>query len=163
MKKIFTLILLFLAISFQAQSQQSLSQVYAVFMYTFTKHIDNPVKTGDYKISIVGDSKLYQELQKFHGAKTPTGQLISIVDANNIADAANSRMVFLASGKSSKLDEIKSLSNATLIITERNGMIENGSCINFINRGNKVSFEISEEACSAQNIKVSSKLFALSK
>lgn len=163
MKKIFTLLLLFLAISFQAKCQQSLSQVYAVFMYTFTKHIDNPVKTGDYKISIVGDSKLYQELQKFHGAKTPTGQVISIVEVNNIEDATDSRMVFLASGKSSKIDEIKSLSNSTLIVTERNGMIDNGSCINFINRGNKVSFEISEEACNAQNIKVSSKLFALSK
>lgn len=163
MKKTFTLLLLFLAISFQAKCQQSLSEVYAVFIYTFTKHIDNPVKTGDYKISIVGDSKLYQELQKFNGAKTPSGQTISIVDADNLQNAADSRVVFLSSGKSSKIEEIKGLSSSTLIITERNGMINNGSCINFINRGNKVSFEISQEACQAQNIKVSSKLFALSK
>lgn len=163
MKKICTLLLLFLAISFQAKCQQSLSEVYAVFIYTFTKHVDNPVKTGDYKISIVGDSKLYQELQKFHGAKTPSGQTISIVDADNIQNAADSRVVFISSNKSSKIDEIKSISSSTLFITERNGMINNGSCINFINRGNKISFEIGENACNEQNIKVSSKLFALAK
>lgn len=163
MKKVLILVLLLFSISIQARCQHSVKEVYAVFLYTFTKHVDNPVKTGDYKISIIGDKQLFKEMQKFHGATAPSGQTILIIDGDKLEDIKDSRIVFLASGKSSKLDEVKSLSNSTLFVTERNGMIDNGSCINFINRNNKVSFEISEAACLEQRLKVSSKLFALSK
>ncbi len=162
MKKVLLLGALFTLFSFQAKSQ-SVSEVYAVFIYNFTKHVDNPVKTGDYKISVLGDGQLYKELQKFNGAKTPSGQVISIVSADNPSDAANSRIVFLASQKSSKIEELKGFCQSALIITERNGMTAKGSCINFMQDGNKVAFEIGEESCKAQGVKISSKLLGLAK
>lgn len=162
MKKVLFLGVLFSLLSFHANSQ-SVSEVYAVFIYNFTKHVDNPVKTGEYKISVLGDTKLFKELQKFHGAKTPSGQAISVVSIDNPADAVNSRIVFLSSNKSSKIDELKNLCKASLIITERSGMTDRGSCINFMQEGNKIAFEIGEESCKLQGVKISSKLQALAK
>lgn len=162
MKKMLLLGLLLVSFTFQARSQ-SVSEVYAVFIYNFTKHVDNPVKTGDYKISVVGDSKLLKELQKFHGATTPSGQKIKIVEADNLQDVADSRIVFLASHKSAKIDEVKQLSKSTLIITERSGMTSKGSCINFLHEGNKIGFEIGEASCKEQGVKISSKLQGLAK
>jgi hypothetical protein len=162
MKKFLLLGALFTLFSFQARSQ-SVSEVYAVFIYNFTKHVDNPVKTGDYKIAVLGDSKLVKELQKFNGAKTPSGQVISIVDAENPSDAANSRIVFLSSQKSSKIDELMGFCKSALIVTERSGMTAKGSCINFMQEGNKVGFEIGDESCKVQGVKISSKLQGLAK
>lgn len=162
MKKVLFLGILFSLVSFHANSQ-SVSEVYAVFIYNFTKHVDNPVKTGEYKISVLGDTKLFKELQKFNGAKTPSGQVISVVSIDNPADAANSRIVFLSSSKNSKMDELKSFCQSALIITERSGMTAKGSCINFLHEGNKIAFEIGEESCKLQGVKISSKLQALAK
>lgn len=162
MKKVLLLGIFFALFSFQAKSQ-SVSEVYAVFIYNFTKHVDNPVKTGDYKISVLGDSKLYKELQKFNGSKTPSGQTITIVNADNPVDATNSHIVFLANNKSSKIEEVKGICQSALIITERTGMTSKGSCINFLHEQNKIAFEIGEESCKVQGVKISSKLHGLAK
>jgi hypothetical protein len=49
----------------------------------------------------------------------------------------------------------------TLIVTDKNGLAKKGSCINFKLVGDKLKFEINEEAIVNSKLKVSSQLIAM--
>jgi hypothetical protein len=50
---------------------------------------------------------------------------------------------------------------STLVITEKNGLSERGSCINFVLIDNKLNFEINKTAIDQAGLKVSSQLLKM--
>lgn len=167
MKKLILMLIMFL-VSYNITSNNidpknkdfSIDEAYMLFIFNFTKYIENPVKTGTYNITIIGNNKLYTLMKgKFEGFKTSSGQIIKVVEHNKIDNIPESRILFISSIKKSNVESVIINIKNTLIITDMSKT--KGSCINFILIDNKLKFQISKRTCLEQNLKVSSQLSSM--
>lgn len=165
MQRILLLLILSTTLVGKSYSQTEVSSVekaQALFIYNFTKYVDNPVKTGDYKIVILGNARLAKELDnRFASGKLFNGQTVVVTNADDVAEVKEAQLVFISDHKSSKLDEVLALTKNTLIVTERSSLLGKGSCINFIFQQDKLKFQLSEEACTKQGLQISKSLAVL--
>lgn len=166
MKKFFCLILISVVGAFgslKAQAQDY--RFHSVFIYNFTKYIQWPesYQSGDFVISVLGDSPIIQELEKMASTKTAGSQKFSIKKIDNVADLGKGQILFIPNSKSKNLEEVlaKLGGQSTLIITEKPGLGQKGSGINFILVDGKWKFELNKASTEKANLKVSSELTRL--
>jgi hypothetical protein len=148
----------------EAQAQQDY-RFHSVFMYNFTKYIQWPssVQTGDFIIGVLGNSPIVKELEKMAENKTVGSQKISVKKFKSVADISPCQMLFIPSADSrdfeSALEKLKG--KPTLILTEKNGLGQKGSGINFVLVDGKWKFELNENATKDAGLKVSKELSRL--
>ncbi len=164
MKRKATLFLLFcLWGTFIASAQEDMFK--ALFMYNFTKYIEWPdeYKSGDFVITVIGNSGLISELEKLATKKKVENQSIVINKVNDVAEISKSHIVYLSPAKSSQIDELKSslTSNPTLVVTDKEGLANNGACINYVKVDGKQKFEINPNNIQSVGLKLNSTLTAL--
>lgn len=142
------------------------AKIKATFIYNFTKYIDWPdnYKEGNFVIGVLGTTPFYNELTSLLSTKTVGNQrfeLKSFTGVNSINGTCH--LLFIPSEYSSLLPEAlkKVKHSCTLIITEKSGLIRQGSAINFIVENNKQRFELNKENIQKYKLKVSSSLMAL--
>jgi hypothetical protein len=162
MKTILINILLLFFIYSGVKAQTEIPKAQAMYIYNFCRLIEWPAsyKTGDFVIGVLGVSTVYDELVAFTTGKKVGTQEIKIVRFKEPVEITKCQILFVSFGKSPKIAEIigKVGSNSTLIITEKNGMIDTGAGINFIVDGDKLKFELRNDNVSKYGLKVSSSL-----
>jgi hypothetical protein len=140
----FFLLLFLLSINSVAFSQNE--RFKSLFVYNFAKNIEWPVhyRQGDFVITVLGNSSIYNELQQNVKGKRTGNQSIHVTHAANISSIGRCNMLYIPTQQSSLLEAAeKHLSGtSTVIITEKNGMIRNGADINIIQSDGKLQFEI---------------------
>src|SRR5216110_1146792 len=103
MKKIyFFLLILF----FQAKSyaQTTNHQVYAVFVMSIAKYSSWPESEAkDFKITVLGKSKVFDELMKATTNKDIHGKKIAVTQTDDVQSIGDAQIVYLSDGKSSQL------------------------------------------------------------
>jgi hypothetical protein len=153
--------LLFL-MPYQSKGQTINYKAYAIFLYSFTKHIDWPVYSGEeFKITVVGKSKVSAELLPLMQNKSAWGKKITVSQVNTAEEMGDSQLVYLSDGKSSELGKVleKILGKSTLVVTEREGLVKKGAGISFmIYEDSSLHFEISDKIAQSSNLKVSTEL-----
>jgi YfiR/HmsC-like len=79
---------------------------------------------------------------------------------SNLTDIKKCNILFVPADKSAQLSDIltKVGANATLVVTEQNGVGAKGSGINFIEKEGKLAFEINQVALTKQRLKASNEL-----
>jgi hypothetical protein len=121
----------------------------SLFVYNFAKNIEWPVnyREGDFVITVLGNSSIYNELQQNVKGKRTGNQTIRVTHAANISSIGKCNMLYIPVQQSNLINAAeKQLSGTpTVIITEKNGMIRLGADINIIQSDGKLQFEIDQK------------------
>jgi hypothetical protein len=165
MKHFIKALVLFTFLFFSNVSWGQMEKFKALFMYNFTKNIEWPAnyRQGDFIISVLGSSKVIQELETIAKTQKAGNQNIVIHPISNLNEAGMCHILFIAGNKSDQLSEAlsKMAGKSSLIITEKKGSVESGSCINYLLDGEKIKFEISKKNIEKRGLKVSGTLLNL--
>ena len=155
-KKASLLVILFVTfqiISLKAQEEKYIS----LFIYNFTKHFDWPdaAKTGDFVIQVIGHKSVFFELEEFTATKKVGNQNIAIRGISDISQIGKCHILFVGHWQSKFLPEItgKIGNYPTLVVTEKEGLLEQGSAINFIIMGGSIQFEFKKSNASKYGLK----------
>jgi hypothetical protein len=140
----------------------SVSQAQSMFIYNFSRLIQWPASssTGDFVIGVVGDNEIYSSLVSFVTNKKVGSQSITVKKFDDPQSVTRCHIVFVGDGKISRLNEVISKLQGTnsLIITERRGMINSGSAIDFFMDEDKLKFVMNADNAVKYNLTVSKSL-----
>lgn len=140
---------------------------HTVFIYNFTKYIKWPddATTGNFVIGVLGKSGIAEPLKEMAASKTVNGKPIEVKIFNNIEDIKGCHMVFVPSDRSKDIASLRTklASMPTLIISEKPGLAQQGSDINFIMDSGRWKFEVNQATTEMHSLKISQELikFAL--
>ena len=144
------------------------AKVKVLFLYQISKYIVWPVEPpqGGFTIGVYGDyPEMLNELNKLAAEKKRGDQPYVIIQYKQLSDIKTCHVLYLtpeSDGEISKvLEKIKGKN--TLLVTDNDGMIKKGSCINFFYEDNKQRFEVSNENAKLQGLKISTKLSSIAK
>jgi hypothetical protein len=165
MKKTILFFALFFTAALATQAQTDY-RFHSIFIYNFTKYIQWPAQqqSGDFVIGVLGNSpNVVEELTKVTTNKMVGSQKIVVKKYKSAAEATDCHILFLPSSVSHTFDDVQSKlkGKPTLVITEKSGLAQKGSGINFIIQDNKWKFELNEAATQSSGLKVSRELSQL--
>jgi YfiR/HmsC-like len=165
MKKI-KLLAAALLISGCAFSQdRPMHEVHSMMVYNFTKYVQWPDHAGggEFVIGVVGNTDMYNTLNGWYGGKPRGAKTYIIKKFNSAADVTECHVLYIDKSKSGEFDNVndKLKGKGTLIITDKSGLGEQGSAINFKLVDNKLKFELNQKAIEASNLKVSGALSSM--
>lgn len=163
MRKIFLLLAMAIGACTTIHAQDMDYRIHSVFLYNFTKYVQWPAaaQSGDFVIGVVGDSPIYDELMKVTNGKMAGAQKI-VVKKFKPSDAVDGcHMLFVPSSANFDKVQAKTAGKPVLLITEKAGLSQKGSAINFVVRDNKWRFELNENATRSAGLKVASELSKL--
>jgi hypothetical protein len=154
---------LFLICSTKAVAQDA--KVESGLMYYLTKYVEWPAnkQSGDFIISIVGNSSIETFLESLASSKMVGTRKIVINKVNAIEEAKNSHILSLPKKKTGNISAATGIakSNNMLIVSEGSGMVKKGAGVSFTDKNGKTGFEISPSVIKSCGLKVSSKLLDL--
>ena len=163
-KKIIILVALFFSLSTISKAQD-VHKFQSIFIYNFSKFIQWPAEyeNGEFIIGVLGESPITKHLESMASVKKVRGQKFIIKKFSSVDQITKCHMLYIPSNKSASLQKcLKGIgSNATLIITDKPGMAENGSSINFLIVDGKPKFELNKVSTTKHKLKVSSQLSKL--
>ena len=141
------------------------SKMKAIFIMNFTKLIEWPksYREGNFVVGVVGESPLYLELSKMAKTKRIANQTLQIKKFTTANDVSDCHILYVSKSKSQDISSVlkKVKTHSTLIITEKEGLADKGSGINFIVKNNRQKFELNKNNVEKYKLKVSSNLEAL--
>ncbi len=150
---------------FKMVSVDTNSKMKAIFIMNFTKLIEwpQPYRQGNFVVGVIGDSPLYPELVKMSKTKKVANQSLQVVKFNSSSEIQKCHIIYVSRNKSENMNAVleKVKQNSTLIITEKNGLVDKGAGINFIVKDNRQKFELNKKNVEKYKLKVSSNLVSL--
>jgi len=136
------LFLLFLSNNGIAQEEKSISSA----IYNFTHYIEWPAEntSGDFIIDVIGHKSVYDKLKEITAGRTVGKQNIVVRFLESVDKITQSHILFIGFWQSKDMAKvIEKVGNAhTLLISEKDGLIDSGSGINFVIRNTLIKFEI---------------------
>ena len=140
----------------------------AMHIYNFTKQVEWPAgeTKGDFVICVVNQDNLLKQLKEITKGKTVGKSTISVVGVKSIDEISKCHILYLPQDESSA-DKIKAIAAklgkaATLIVSDCQGALESGSCINFVEINEKIKYEVSQNAIENRKMKVNPALISMS-
>jgi hypothetical protein len=135
-----------------------------IFIYNFIKYIEWPTENTDFTIAIYkGNSTIQNAFNQMAVKKSSATQSYSIKNISSLEETASAQILFIPYEQSDILEEAAAIARKKplLIITEKGGLIEKGSGINFIVVDGKLRFELNRKVLEAAKLRVSSNLLNL--
>jgi hypothetical protein len=142
--------------------QTGIPKAQSMFIYNFSRLIEWPAadKQGDFIIGVLGSSDIFGELEAFCAGKKVGTQGIVVKKFKDLTELSKCHILFISYGKTSGLADIlaKIGGDATLLVGEKKGCVENGAAICFSLQEDKLKFELKSANASKYGLKVNSKL-----
>jgi YfiR/HmsC-like len=166
---ILCLLVIFLLQSFSraAAQQETDYAVHANIIYHFTKYIEWPgnKKSGDFIIGTIGDTPLYDELNKNIGSKMVGDQKIVIKRFSSSAATFNCHILFISADERLSMKKIASRTAGTsiLLVSESEGLAQKGGCINFCIVSDRLKLEINKYNIEERGLSIALELLQLGK
>ncbi len=161
-KGVLLIALILLSVGFGHSQVSSVSQAQTMFIYNFSRLIQWPAgsSSGEFIIGVVGDNEIYNSLIAFVANKKVGSQPIIVKKFDDPQSVSRCHIVFVGDGKISRLNEVisKLQGSNSLIITERKGMINSGSAIDFFMEQDKLRFVMNTGNAEKYNLIVSKSL-----
>jgi hypothetical protein len=166
MKKMNVLFLIFFFfIGIESYAQTTNHQVYAVFVMSIAKYSSWPeTEAKDFKITVLGKSKVFDELTKATANKDIHEKKIVVTQTDDIQSIGDAQIVYLPDGKSSQLAELQRFfaGKPVMIIAEREGLFKKGASFSFVVLDNNtLRFDINKKESESRHIKISQNLSSL--
>jgi len=137
----------------------------ASYLYNFGKYVDWPEdkKTGNFIISVMGGDNLYQELVKNYNSKQIGSQQIEIRKLSKTLKISECHIIYIGTEYHDMLPQIaeKFKNTPTLIVSDGEKTIANGSAVAFLWNDNTWMFDIN--TANAQSLYVSLTLKSLAR
>lgn len=152
-------------IGLPAFAQRPIYEIHSMMIYNFIKYIQWPDhdQSENFVIAVIGDDDVYNTLNTWYGGKLKGNKKFVVKKFNSPAEITECHILYVAKDSSKEFDAIKSkvASSNTLIITDKPGLGEKGSGINFRTINNKLAFELNQKAVEASQLKVSGQLSSM--
>jgi hypothetical protein len=163
MSKIASLLLFLLVTSLETYAQEE--KFIPISIYNFTRYIEWPAddNSSEFIIDIIGHKSIYDKLKEITTGHTVGKRNITVRFLSSVNEITKSHILFVGfwqSGEFSKAME-KVGNNPTLVISEKDGLIEVGSGINFVIRNSNIKFEIKKANIQKNGLKVGADLEAM--
>lgn len=138
-----------------------------VLIYSFVRYIEWPEVEDqeDFDIGLfTNDRQVLANFEKMARSKSSSTQNFTIHHFTSLDQMPEDlELIFITENYNSALaDVIQRYEDATLIVTEKENSLQNGSCINFVTRRGRPYFEINTQVISGRSMKVSQRLLDLS-
>jgi hypothetical protein len=158
--------ILMLAVNLTGSAQdRPVHEVYSMMMYNFTKYVQWPDHQagGEFVIGVVGNADVYNTLNGWYGGKPKGTKTYVIKRFNSASEVTDCHVIYIDRSKSGEFEAInnKVKGKGTLLITDKNGLGEKGSGINFKTVDNKLKFELNQKVVESSNLKVSGALSSM--
>lgn len=165
--KFFFIILIFITgLSVNVKATGNLSNVEAMFIYNFLRHVNWPEGNGseNFVIGVYGNSDTYDQLIQFTANRKVGTKSIEVRKISSVTEAVSCQLIFVPAESMSAIPQIKKQigSQACLIVGESEGSNSKGSTIEFILKDNTLKFRIDQERAQEQNLLVSRALMDMS-
>ena len=138
----------------------------SLYCWKFIKFIEWPssYRQGSFEIAVLGDSPIQKYFEEWQNGREVGSQKIVVKKYSNSGSIAQPHIIYIPRTKSKDIGSVlKKLSGkSSLIITEQDGMANQGSMINFVVINSRVRFEINKSNVEKYNLQVSSSLLELS-
>ncbi len=156
---------LFLILLFQAgkvQAQTDINSAYSLFIYNFAKYSQWPDgNSGSFKITVLGNSTVYNELKKISASKKINGRTIEVVNIKSVNDIGQPDLLFIPTNESKELANVISNTDGKpiMVISEKKGSFQNGACVSFyVGSDSKLKFQINDKELTSRNLKMAQSL-----
>jgi hypothetical protein len=163
MRRVLFLLVVVLVVSRIANGQNY--QTHTIYIYSFGKLIQWPEedRTGDFEIAVLGESPIVAELQKMAERKKIGERTIKIIKFASLKELRKGHVLFIPAAQSATLGECLSKmgNQSMLIITEQAGLGAKGSHINFLQKENKLVFELNQTTLTKHKLKAANELARL--
>lgn len=137
----------------------------ALSVYNFTRYVDWPSSdaTGEFVIDVIGHKSVYEKLKELVSGRRVGTRNIVVRYLESVNSITQSQILFLGFWQSKDLQKaIEKIGGShTLIITEKEGLIDAGAAINFVIRSNSIKFEIKKVNIQKYGLNVGDALLAL--
>lgn len=158
--------LLIVVVGFVGKAQdREKHELHSMMIYNFLKYIQWPASanSGQFVIGVLGDDEVYNTLSAWYGDKERMGRFLRVKKISNPAEAKDCQLVYIGNSASNKFEDVQGAisNNPVLVVTDKNGLGQKGSGINFRIVNNRLKFELNQDALNASNLKVSSQLTAM--
>jgi hypothetical protein len=159
-----TLCLMMFVLIKQSHSQipPKATKLQAIYMYNFMLKIQWPEhkRVGDFVIGVLGNTLLLDELRDMASKRKIDTRDIVIKQIYVDSDIKSCHLIFIPSGPNSmkNLKEIRKRLGSfegVLLVTEQEGLAEEGSVLNFILYDSKLRFEMNTEVANYYGFKTS--------
>ncbi len=165
MKKIISISLLMYVVNVITYAQTTNYKVYSLFVLNIARFSSWPEnQSKEFKIAVLGKSKIYEELAKSSEGKSIGESKISVTQVENLSEAMDAQIIFVADSKSSSLSELKQATEekSIMIIAEREGLFKKGAAMSFvILDNNSLRFDLNSKELEKRKIKISKNLSAV--
>jgi hypothetical protein len=142
-----------------------LHEIHSMMVFNFIRYVQWPDHTasGEFIIGVVGNTEVYTTLNAWYGGKPRGSKTYVIKRFNSAAEVTDCQVVYIDKSKSGEFAAVneKAKGKGTLVITDKNGLGEKGSAINFKTVDNKMKFELNQKVIEASNLKVSGSLTSM--
>ena len=146
-----------------AMAQAELAKPKALMTLSFIRYMgwSDEARQGDFVIGVIKDRELADWLKTQSEGKKFGFQNVVIKTFKSVQEAEDCQVLYVshnvsyARNATALLDKV---GKDSLIITEEEGAIKNGSMINFVVRDSKLRFELSKSNAAISNIQFSQKL-----
>jgi hypothetical protein len=160
MKRLLMLMFFIPVLSFSVFSQITKTQ--AMFLYNFSRLIKWPeVNTqGDFIFGVLGNQDVYNDLVTITTGKKVGTQSIVVKMFKDPNQITTCHVLFIANNKLEQFNAILNRvhNKSSLIVTEKKGMLQSGSTIDFVIAENKLRYMVSEENARKNNLVLSRNL-----
>ena len=138
----------------------------SLYCWKFIKYIEWPssYQQGDFEIGVLGESPIHKYFEEWQAGRKVNLQNIVVKKYNSSSSVGGPHILYVPRTRSKDIGAVvkKLQGKSTLIITEQDGMANQGSMINFIVVNSRVRFEINKGNVEKFNLLVSSSLLELS-
>ena len=165
-KFLFIILIFTTGLSTIVKATGNLSNVEAMFIYNFLRHVNWPEGNGGDKfvIGVYGNSDTYDQLIQYTANRKVGTKSIEVRKISSVTEAASCQLIFVPAESMSAISKIKSQigTRACLIVGEREGSNSQGSMIEFVLKDNTLKFRIDQERAQEHNLLVSRALMDMS-
>jgi hypothetical protein len=145
-------------------------QLKAAFMFNFTKFVEWPAGSFTdtempFKIGVIGDDPFGGELEAIVQGKKMGSRAFLVKQLKTLAEIKTCHILFISQSERKRLSDIIRAANAgsVLTVSELDRFMQSGGMIRFVMEGNKVRFEINDDAARKAGLRISSKLLNLAR
>ncbi len=156
------LFLYFLFVTYSGFGQTKDYRFQSLYVFTFAKSIEwpsNAFTDSDFVIAIYDNNRVYQEFKENMNNKSVNGKKVAVKHYQTITEIEPSPILFLPAGNKNVMKQItqKLAQSPCLLVTEKEGLIKEGSIINLVvTDEGKMKYELNATAAAQRNIKIPS-------
>ena len=144
----------------------NLSNVEAMFIYNFLRHVNWPENSGgeSFIIGVYGNSETYNQLVEYTANRKVGAKSIQVHKIASADEIVSCQLIFVPASNFSKISSIINQvgNRPCLIVSEKEGSNAYGSTIEFVFKDNTLKFRVNEERAKEQNLLVSRALLDMS-